>query len=285
MAQTDPLVVVEGQPLDSLERTLDGGPVDRQAGGQLGQAGLGCLAARRRDEPNDRRLTGEPAVGIEHRDRIEVTTGGADRTLEICRLRVQDPIQLATERSRHLTGLDLKERPAGPDAPQEGADGLPVLRGDDAPAAADAPRHRQADVGKSRGEDRRLGRIDHELEVRSPAREAERPPSQEAAARPRDPAMVGGTPPLERRRTPAVAEPPEADREPGDGGFTASPHRAKAGRLGGPVAWSGGVDRRELIAKPPDKVPFRARHVGTPVFMPTGSMCGGGSRTPVRGRG
>ena len=57
MAQTDPLVVVEGQPLDSLERTLDGGPVDRQAGGELGQAGLGCLAARRRDEPNDRRLT------------------------------------------------------------------------------------------------------------------------------------------------------------------------------------------------------------------------------------
>ena len=53
---------------------------------------------------------GEPAVGIERRDRIELATGGADGTLEVRRLGVQHPVQLATERSRHLPRLELEER-------------------------------------------------------------------------------------------------------------------------------------------------------------------------------
>ena len=73
------------------------------------------------DEPDDVRLLGEAAVGVELVDRRELAAGRADRPLEVGRLGVEDAVELAAERPRDLARLELEERAAGPDPAQERA--------------------------------------------------------------------------------------------------------------------------------------------------------------------
>ena len=56
----------------------------------------------------------EPAVGVERRDGVELAAGGADRALEVRRLGVEDPVELAAQRPRDLPRLELEQRPGAP---------------------------------------------------------------------------------------------------------------------------------------------------------------------------
>ena len=117
------------------------------------------------------------------------------------------------------------------------------------------------DVREPLGQDRRLVGIDHELEVRPTAGEAERPPGQEAAAQPGRAAVVGGRP---SSRTdagvgPAIAagDGPRAGRRT----VPAGGRRAKTGQLGHAVARPRRVDRGQLVPKCGDEVALGAGHV------------------------
>ncbi len=151
---------------------------------------------------DDVRLLREPAVGVEDARSRPAAGRPPPPPLEVGRLRVEDPVELAAQRPRHLPRLQLQQRPARPDPAQERADRLGALPGHDAPAAADPPRGGQADVGEPPGEDRRLVERDDELEVGPAAGQAERAARQEAAAQPGHPAVLGGGRPVERRRRP-----------------------------------------------------------------------------------
>ena len=75
------------QPLEPLERPLDGRAMDLEALGELGQARLRGLAPRLGDAAARRRAGRQPPVRLERVDRIELATGGADRALEVGRSR------------------------------------------------------------------------------------------------------------------------------------------------------------------------------------------------------
>ena len=100
---------LKGKPLEAFQRALDGGPVKLQAAGQLGERRLGRLPARRGDRPDDPRLGGEPAVGLEPVDRIELPARGRDRPLEVRRLGIEHAVQLTAERARDLPCLELQQ--------------------------------------------------------------------------------------------------------------------------------------------------------------------------------
>ena len=106
----DRVVVVHGEALDPLERPLDGRAMEVQPLRELGERRLGGLAARGRDDPDDLRLPGEPAVRLEDRDRVELAARGAHRPLEVRRLGVEDAVEVAAQRPRHLARLELEER-------------------------------------------------------------------------------------------------------------------------------------------------------------------------------
>ena len=120
-------LVGHGEPLEALERALDGGAMDLEPLGELGETRFGGLAAGLRHQPDGVRLRPEPAVGVERVDRIELPPGGAHRALEVGRLGVQDAIELTAQRPRHLTRLDLEQGAARADPSQERPDRLAVL--------------------------------------------------------------------------------------------------------------------------------------------------------------
>ena len=265
------LVGMEGEPLDPFERPLDGRPMEPQPFGQLGKGGFGRLAASVRDEPDDVGLLREPAVSVELPDRREVPAGRADGSLEICRLRVQDPIQVAAQRPRHLPRLELEECAAGPDPAKEQPDGIAALPRHHAPAAPDAPRCRQPDVAQPLGQRHGLVRVDDELEMRPTARQAEGPAGQEEPAQIGHPAVLGGGRPIERlgraqvggipRRSPATGSAPtQPDRQPRDGALPGRRRRRETRRLGAAIARPRGIDRRELRPEGGDEVAFGAGH-------------------------
>ena len=114
--------------------------------GGLGQAGLGRLAACVGHQPDDGRLVGQPAVGIERRDRVELAAGRADRARRARRLGIEDAVELAAEGAWHLACPELEERPGRPDPAQERADRFALLEvrrhGRDGAAATPADRSR-----------------------------------------------------------------------------------------------------------------------------------------------
>ena len=144
------------------------------------------------------RLDREPAVGLELLDRRELAAGRPDGPLEVRRLRVEDPVQVAAQRPRHLARLELEQRAARPDPAQEQPDGVGVLPGDDAAAAPQPPRRRQLLALEAGREERRLGGRDDELEVGPAAGQAERAPGEEQAAEVGQPAVLGRRVPVER---------------------------------------------------------------------------------------
>ena len=94
-----------------------------------------------------------------------------------------------------------------PDAPirrRKVPDRLPVLGGHHAPPATDAPRDGQPELGQPRGQLRRRGRLDDELEMGPAAGQAERATGEEPAAQPGRVAVFRGRSP---RRTAAPALP------------------------------------------------------------------------------
>ena len=74
------------------------------------QRRLGRLAPGRRDEADDVGLLGQPPVGIERGDRVELAPGRADRPLEVRRFGVEHPVEVAAQGPRHLPRLELEER-------------------------------------------------------------------------------------------------------------------------------------------------------------------------------
>jgi hypothetical protein len=161
---------------------LDSGAVEREPVGELAQGGFGRFPSCGGNDPDDVGLLPQSPIGVEVGDCGELPSGGADRAMEVRRLGVQDAIQLAAERARHLSGLELEECPATADPPEERVDRVAALPGDDAAAASDAKRPRQADLGEPRCEDRRFRWVDDELEVGPSAGQAQRAVGEEPAA-------------------------------------------------------------------------------------------------------
>ena len=272
------------EALEPLEGPLDRGSVDLEAFGQLGQARLGCRAARIRHAPDDVRLGRQAPVGVERRDRIQLAARGADRALEVGRLRVEHPVELTAQGPRDLPRLDLEQGPGRADPAQEGPDRLAVLGRDDAPAASEPPRHRQAELGQPDGELGSLGGLHDELEVGPPAGEAERAAGEEPAAQPGAPAMLRRRPP---RRTwsraaprPGVASrwtsrPTDASRPLGAGPRPSTSATRSHGRDGSMAASSS----RRAVTRSRSERPTS----GGPGRGP-GAGCVAGSRPRVRAR-
>ena len=133
------------------------------------------LAAGVGDEPDDVRLVGEPAVRLELGDRVELPAGRADRPLEVRRLGVEDPVELAAQRPRHLARLELEQRAGRPDPAQERArpprrSSRSRRRGRDAAATTPAARARRA---APRGRGASSGATTNSRWVRPPARLSE----------------------------------------------------------------------------------------------------------------
>ena len=172
--------------------------MDLEPLGQLREARLGSLAPRLGDQADDVRLGRSRPSASSVSIASSWRPAALDRALEVGRLGVEDTVELAAQGPRDLARLDFEEGPAGPDPAQERPDRLAVLRGHDASAAAEPPRHGQAELAEAGREDRCLVRADDELEVRPAAGQAQRPAGQEPAAEPGTAAMVGGGTPVER---------------------------------------------------------------------------------------
>ena len=236
--------------------------MDLEPLGEFAQARLGRLAARLGDQPDDVRLLLQPPVGVERVDRVELAAGRADRALEVGRLGVEHAVELAAQRPRHLARLDLEQRPGGPDPAQERPDRLAVLRCHDAAAATDPPRHRQAELRQPGGEHRRLVRSDDELEVGSPAGEAQRAARQEPAAKPGRAAVLGGGRPREPDAAGRpLAGPPQTVGQPGDRRLATGRLGPEPVDLGDDVARPRRVDGGQLVAQRRHEVPLGAAHV------------------------
>jgi hypothetical protein len=116
-ATSDTLVGMEGHPLDALEGPLDGRSMETEPLGQLAERRLRSRAPSVGYEPDRVRLLGQPAVDLELVDRGDLAAGRTNCALEIRRLRVEDAVQVAAQRSRHLASLDLEERATRTDPP------------------------------------------------------------------------------------------------------------------------------------------------------------------------
>ena len=95
---------------------------------------LGRLAPGRGDGSDASGLLAQPAVGLERVDRRELAARRGDRPLQVRRLGVEHPVELAAQAPRDLARLELEQRRAGPDPAEERGDRLGALPGDDAVA-------------------------------------------------------------------------------------------------------------------------------------------------------
>ena len=189
---------IPGQTLDPLESALDGRAMELEPCGQIGEGRLRRLASGGGHDPDDRRLLGEPSVGLEPVDRPELARRCDHSTLEIGRLGVDDPVDIAPHGSCDLPTVEFEDGRTGADATQERADRLGALPGHHTAAATRSPRCRQVQRGESPGEDGRLIRGHDELEVGATRGQAERATRKEPAAQPGQPAVVRDTVPVER---------------------------------------------------------------------------------------
>ena len=226
-------------------------------------------------------------------DRRELAAGRRDRPLEVRRLGVDDPVELAAQRPRDLARLELEERRAGADPARKcrssRRSSRSRRRGRAGPAtrpAARVARAGAARTGASSGGRRRT-------RGGSAAGEAQRAAGQEATPQPGRAAVVGArrpsrTAPRAARR-PAGPAAASAIRTASRRGAGPTPRsRARAGRRAGErgsrstpargrpparaVAGRGRVDRRELGPQRGDEVairdaltPVRADRAAAPV--------------------
>ena len=257
--------------------------VDLEPVGELTQARLGRLAARRRHQPDEVRLLRQASVGIERLDRVELPAGRADRALEVRGLGVQDAVELAAKRPGDLPRLDLEQRPGCADPAQERADGLAALRRHHPAPTTDPPRDRQPEGGQAGRQLRRRPRLDHELEVRPAARQAERTTRQESTSEPGRPAVLGGGGPHEGDLAPPLPRSPKPMRQPGDRRLAAGRFRTEAVHLRRQVARPRRIDRGQLVAHRRHEVALGAAHLRRSGWQ-TGRRFAGGSRTRPRAR-
>ena len=249
--------------------------------GQLGERRLGRRAAGGGHEPDDGRLLGEPAVGLELVDRPELPAGRHDRPLEVGRLGVDDPVDVAPEGPR---------RPGAPRArgsPSRRRSGAGTCRS--SRRSSRSRRHGRGGSATTRaGRARRAGprgpaprparRRTRDASGRtarlSEPRARNRPRSQAirqwsaAAAQSNGAADRSGSATrtcfVRRRRVEQAAGlgrlAAEADRQPGDRGLAGRQRAAEAGRLGRPVAGPLRDDRGELRPERRDEVAIRVGH-------------------------
>ena len=262
------LVGMEREPLDALERPLDGRAMEAEALGELRERRLRRLAAGRGHEPDDGRLLGESAVAVELADRRELAAGRPDRPLEVGRLGVDDAVELAAQRPRDLARLELEERAAGPDPAQEQSrpcrrSSRSRRRGPAGAATTPAGRRRQP-----RGQRRRVVAGRRRTPGGSDRRQAERSAGEEQPAQVGHPAVLGGRRPS--RTAPAepsagagrVARRGPARARPDPGGSPASATRSLASRVaGGEPRGLGARDRTAGAGRSP-RAPTGARRRG-----------------------
>jgi len=164
-------------------------PVEIQPARDVRQRRLGGLAARLGHRAHRPGLLRQPAVRRQRVDRRQLAARRRDGALEVRRLRVEHPVEVAPQRARDAPGLQLQQRRAGPDATRIG-DRLTAL-----PDTMPRPRARattpQADRGQALRHHRGVGHRDHELEMgRPPARLTTRGP--EPASQPCEAAVLRG---------------------------------------------------------------------------------------------
>ena len=201
-------------------------------------------------------------VGLERRDRIELAAGGADRALEVRRLGVEDPVELAAQGPRDLPRLELEQGARCPDRRRNVPTASPLFE-----VTTPRPRRRRHETGSPSRSSRAAsggassGSTTNSRWVRPPARLSEprarnRPRSQAARQWSR------GRLPVERRGSALpVPEPPEAVGEAADGRLATGRCRAQAVDLGHAVAGTRRVDRRQLGAQRGDEVALGPAHV------------------------
>ena len=282
---------MEGEPLDPLERPLNGRAVKTQPFGQLGKRGFGRLPASLGYESDHVWLFGQPAVAGQLPDRRDMPTGCADRSLEVRGFGIEDAIEVASQGARDLPSLQLQERPAGPDPAQEQADHVAALPRHHAAASPEAPRCRQTDVAEPIGEGFCVIRPDDDLEVRPATGQAQRTAGEEQPAQVGHPTVFGGGGPVEPFRravgggiagcpwsgaSSAATTATQADRQPGHGSLSRWRRRREARGLGATIARPGRIDRRELRPQRGDEVAFGAAHAVTSSGRP------GEARPPPR---
>ena len=182
-------------------------------------------------------------------DRVELPPGRSDGALQVGRLGVEDTVQLAAKRTRHLPGLELEQRAGGPDPAEERAHRLGTLPRHDPSTAADPPRCRKVDLTEPSGEDLGLLDRDDEFEMGPAAGQAERPAGQEPAAQPRGSAVVGRSVPVEGCDADAIrlGSSSETMRQTCHRRLPGRHLDAQACRLGETIAWSRRVDAGELV--------------------------------------
>jgi hypothetical protein len=252
------LVGVECEALDAVKGALDGGPVQAQPLGKIAESGLGLLNAGRGYHPNDIRLLGEASVRLQHGNRLEVARGGAHGPLQVGRLGVDNPIDVTPNRPGYLPRLHLQQRGATTHDPQERANCLHALPGDDATAAADAPGGGHFQLSKSFAQLSRFVGRKNELKVCSARRQTQRTVSQEPAAEVSDAAVIGSPEPIEpdrhgQRRARhgqfrgrgllAYSTAAQPQRQPGDRPAARLEGSRQAGLLGDPTATPWRIDR------------------------------------------
>ena len=87
--------------------------------GDLGERGLRRLAPCRGDRAHRPRLLAQSAVGLERVDRRELPARRGHGALQVGRLGVEHPVELAAQAPRDLARLELEQRRAGPDPAEE----------------------------------------------------------------------------------------------------------------------------------------------------------------------
>ena len=202
----------------------------------------------------------------------------ATDALEVGRLRVQHPVEVASHRARNLPRLELEQRRPGTDQAQERADGLGALPGDDAAPAAKPPRRRKAHRGEPVGERPRLFGGHDELEVRPCGCDAQRTAREEQAAQPGEPAMLGRGVPIERglggarvprrRARSSLAGPHQPEAQARDGPQSGLRRAGKTGDLRLPVARPRRRDGGQLGAERRDEVAVSRRPSPEPGITP-----------------
>ena len=208
---------------------------------------------------------GQTAVRVEDRDRVELAPRRTDRSLEVRRLGVQDPVEIAPQRPRHLPGLKLEQGATGADPTQERPDRLPALPGHDAAGAPEPPRGRQVDVGQPCRELASLVR----RAARTRGGSGRRPGSETHAARNRPRSHADRQWSAARSQSNGARVPASStSRRSRNANRATWPSREACGwadrpepvRLRGAIAWPGRVDPRELGPQRDDEIALGAGH-------------------------
>ena len=158
---------MKSKPFDPGQCSLHGGTVELQPFGQFREARLGNVAAALCNDSDQVGLGSETTVCLERFDRLELAGRGRDRSLEVGRFRVDDPIEVSADRPRDLPRFEFEQCRSAADEPEKRAHGLGALPGDHSPTAAQPPRSVQSKLPEVLAKSRLVIGADHELQVRA----------------------------------------------------------------------------------------------------------------------